>query len=139
MPPLRLPAFGLNGVFGRNGRIGANVLWIGLASLTVSPVLPLAQDSSQQEQHFTVEKPADLSPNEAAAVYARIIDDMADAFAMSEDQSAVNYRRWQQFNSAPYPSATHGRRYVNNYGNALARSYGAGEVTEAMPVGAVLA
>ncbi len=102
------------------------------------PGLPGAQDSSRPEQHFSVANPANLSPDEAATVYARIVDDMADAYAMSGDPSAVNYRRWQAFSRSPYPSETHGGRYVSNYGNALSGPYAGGAGAQ-LQEGAVLA
>ncbi len=91
------------------------------------------------EEHFSVEEPAGLSPAEAEAIYAEIIDAMTGAYALSQDPGAAGYRRWQRFNTAPYPAATHGSRYVSNYGNGLARSYGSAEAGEPMPEGAVLA
>lgn len=97
-----------------------------------------AQDVSGPDQHFSVTNPADLSPEEATKIYQSIVDDMADAYAMSGDPSAINYRRWRAFSSSPYPSATHGGRFVNNYGNALAGPYADGEGT-LLPEGAVLA
>lgn len=106
--------------------------------LILLPGHPLAQDSSRPEQHFSVANPAELTPDEAAVIYARIVDDMADAYAMSGDPSAVNYRRWRSFNHAPYPSETHGGRYVSNYGNALALPYADGPGAH-LPEGAVLA
>ena len=100
--------------------------------------LILVQTAGAQEEHFSVDKPAELSLEEAEAIYARIVDDMASAYALSQDPSAVSYRRWQRFNSAPYASATHGSRYVSNYGNALAGAYGSAEEAGTMPEGAVL-
>ncbi|MGI9485927.1 MAG: cytochrome P460 family protein [Geminicoccaceae bacterium] len=91
------------------------------------------------DEHFSVEEPAGLSPAEAEAVYSRVIDDMTAAYALSQNSDAANYRRWQRFNTAPYPSATHGSRYVNNYGNRLSGSYDQQDNLEPLPEGAVLA
>ena len=112
------------------------VFWSILLS---SPAGLDAEDQPVTEQHFSVETPAELPPAEAEAIYSRIIDDMVDAYVLSQDPSAIDYRRWKRFNSAPYPSATHGSRYVNNYGNGLARDYTRPDKLEAMPEGAVLA
>lgn len=98
-----------------------------------------AEEPSSPEQHFTVPDPADLTPGDAEGIYARMADDMAAGYALSQDPTAVSYRRWRRFNSAPYPSATHGSRYVNNYGNGLAHRYGSADATEPMPEGAILA
>ena len=106
--------------------------------LILLPGLSGAQDSSHPERHFSVENPANLTPDEAATIYARIVGDMTDAYALSGDPSAVNYRRWRAFSNSPYPSATHGGRYVGNYGNALAAPYANGAGAH-LPEGAVLA
>ncbi len=98
-----------------------------------------AQDPSAPEEHFSVEKPADLSSDEAEAIYTRVRRAMFDAYALSRDPGAVSYPRWRRFNTAPYPSATHGSRYVNNYGNGLAQPYGRPDEFEGLPEGAVLA
>ena len=119
-------------------KLGLPVL-TAFAVLVVLPPAPTrAQDVTNPEQHFSVANPADLSPDEATTIYRRIVDDMADAYAMSDDPSAVNYRRWRAFSSSPYPSETHGGRFVSNYGNALAGAYGDGQGAS-LPEGAVLA
>jgi hypothetical protein len=116
------------------------VVFAGLAPIIVATASTLeAQDSAVPEEHFSVDTPGVLSPEEASDLYGRIIDDMVDAYTLSQDPSASGYRRWRQYNAAPYQSATHGSRYVNNYANAIARDYGRlGEIDE-MPVGAILA
>lgn len=116
-----------------------------LPLLAIYPNLPflspdlLAQDQPATEEHFSVEKPATLPPTEAEAIYGRIVDDMGGAYELSQDPNAAGYQRWIRFNTAPYPSATHGSRYVNNYGNGLARGYARPNAFEALPEGAVLA
>ena len=107
--------------------------------LIASPADLPAQEQSLPEQHFSVEDPANLSPDDAEAIYRRLRADMAAAYALSRNPDAANYQRWQRFNSAPYPAATHGGRYVSNYGNALASTYAEGEAGTPMPEGAVLA
>ena len=111
-----------------------------LAAILIASPGPLhAQDSALPEEHFSVEEPANLSPDDAESIYARVIGDMTSAYALSRDPSAESYQRWRRFNTAPYPSATHGSRYVNNYGNGLAGSYDQLETFEPLPEGAVLA
>jgi hypothetical protein len=64
---------------------------------------------------------------------------MVAAYQLSRDAASKAYRGWRRYNRAPYRSATHGDRYINNYANAIARDYGRfGDVGE-LPVGAVLA
>ena len=108
------------------------------AFLLCSPLGLSAQEGLVQEEHFSVEKPAELTPAEAEGIYRRIVDDMIDAYVLSRDPSAIAYRRWRRFNSAPYPSATHGSRYVSNYGNALARAYRRPDIAGTFPEGAIL-
>ena len=109
-----------------------------LMSVTLSSDL-VAQDPALPKTHFSVSEPAELPPSETEAIYQQIIDDMTDGYRLSRDPSATGYRRWQRFNAAPYPSATHGSRYVNNYGNALAAPYGRPDGPLPLPEGAVLA
>jgi hypothetical protein len=52
---------------------------------------------------------------------------------------AKSYRGWRRYNWAPYRSATHGERFVNNYGNAIGKDYGRFEEAGVMPVGTILA
>ena len=108
----------------------------------VAPSLPAQEtDFSRPEQHFRVQHPADVDPTVAMTVYSGILDDMVDGYALSQDAAAEGYRRWRRYNWAPYRSATHGDRFVNNYANRAAEAYGefgeAGPVE--LPVGAVLA
>ncbi|MGI9416715.1 MAG: cytochrome P460 family protein [Geminicoccaceae bacterium] len=110
-----------------------------IALLLFSPFGLSAQDRPAEEEHFSVEKPAELTADEAGAIYDRIADEMIDGYRLSRDPNATDYRRWKRFNTTPYPSATHGSRYVNNYGNGLARIYERPEEVEVMPEGAVLA
>lgn len=101
----------------------------------------LADDSrfTNPEAHFGVEQPAALTAADAQAVYDRILDEIVRGYRLSGDPLAVAYRGWRRFNSAPYRSATHGERFVNNYGNAKGLVYGRFEAAGEMPVGAVLA
>ena len=51
---------------------------------------------------------------------------------------ASYYQTWRRFNTVPYVSATHGSRYVNNYGNDKAGAYRKFEEAGKMPKGAIL-
>lgn len=94
---------------------------------------------SQPTHHFRVERPADLTGQDALTIYDRILDDMTEAYAMSGNATAKSYRGWRKYNKVPYRSATHGERYVNNYANAVAKAYGDFDAASRMPVGSVLA
>lgn len=115
------------------------LFWLLPVMLIASPARLPAEEQPPTEQHFSVEEPADLSPAKAEAIYGRLKADMTAAYTLSRNPDAGSYQRWQRFNTAPYPAATHGSRYVSNYGNGLVRSYGSAETREPMPAGAVLA
>ncbi len=90
------------------------------------------------KRHLKIERPAHLSTADALAIYAEIADQMALGYGVADDPAAGEYRKWRQYNKAPYRSATHGNRYVNNYGNSLASAYVKMDSTVRMPAGAVL-
>jgi hypothetical protein len=102
-------------------------------------VFGLAGAAAAQEfeikHHLTIENPAELQPSEALRVYQSIAGELSRGYAISKDKIAQTYRRWRLFNTAPYQSATHGNRYVNNYANE--KSYG--KPGAVMPPGTVLA
>ncbi len=89
--------------------------------------------------HLQVERPANLSTAESLAIYDNIADDLARGYAAADEPAAKNFRGWRQYNSAPYRSATHGNRYINNYANAKASRYGRLKSGEQLPAGALLA
>ena len=100
-----------------------------------------AQQAAPSEEgggHFAAPAPADLTPDEAAAIYDDIRGQMISGYRLSGNSAARNFTRWRRFNSAPYRSATHGERFVNNYANASAEAYGAYEAAGTMPPGAVV-
>ena len=108
------------------------------------PREPVAEDPAmvpgvaQPTRHFKVRNPAKLAGAEALTVYDRIRDAMAEMYARSDRPYAKTYQTWRQYNSAPYRSATHGRRFVNNYANPTARAYGKFPNAGILPVGSVL-
>ena len=91
------------------------------------------------KQHLTIENPAELGKADAKAIYEDISDQLARGYAASDQPVIAGYRRWRSFNDAPYRSATHGNRYVNNFANPLARDYSRMESAGMTPPGAVLA
>jgi len=90
------------------------------------------------KSHFKVERPADLFPNTAETVYQNIRAEMAAGYALARMPKLRNYLSWQRFNKAPYRSATHGARYVNNYANRIGEDYGAFERAGRLPEGTIL-
>ena len=104
-----------------------------------------AQDSSGTPEqsgpsrHFRVDRPAELSDAAALTLYLRILDEMVSGYRMSHLDAAATYRTWRRYNKTPYRSATHGERFVNNYGNTVAKNYKDYEAAGTMPAGAILA
>ena len=81
---------------------------------------------------------AELTPEEARAIHECALPRLAAAYAASGLAAARDYPGWSNAATAPYPSATHGGRYVNNYYNPAAAAYADYEAGEALPEGAVL-
>ncbi len=52
---------------------------------------------------------------------------------------ATQYQDWRRFSARAYVSDTHGGRFVQNYGNTIAKAYGKYENAGTMPAGSVLA
>ena len=75
------------------------------------------------DSHIAIDDPAELSREEARKIYNDLKERMATLYAMSELEEIRDYQSWEIFNDAPYISATHGQRYVNNYANARAINY----------------
>ncbi len=88
--------------------------------------------------HFKVERPADMFPNTAETVYQNIRAEMAAGYALAQMPKLRRYLSWRRFNKAPYRSATHGARYVNNYANRRGEGYGAFERAGRLPEGSIL-
>jgi hypothetical protein len=97
-----------------------------------------AAEFAQPTRHFRVPNPARLADADAVSIYDRIRDDMVAAYRLSQNPVADRYYTWRRHNRAPYLSTTHGDRYIDNYANAKARSYGRRDAGP-MPAGAVLA
>lgn len=65
---------------------------------------------------------------------------MSAGYAMGGNDTAKSYTSWARYNTAPYQSATHGGRMVNNYANDIgAEEYGKFEDIGTMPIGSILA
>lgn len=82
---------------------------------------------------------AEISAEDTRAAYAACVAALKAAFGGSGEPGAADYTEWTNFSTAPYPSSTHGGRYVNNYGNELAADYGKYQEAGAMPEGAIIA
>lgn len=115
-----------------------------LVCLTLNPAAaqnsgaPAEVPSGDGGGHFAAPDPADLTADQAREIYRGIRDQMVRGYRLSGNNAARNFLRWERFNAAPYRSATHGERFVNNYANASARDYGLFEEAGEMPDGAVI-
>lgn len=96
-------------------------------------------DIAEPEEHFSIEKAAELGKDDARIAYASLLDLMTRAYVASDEPAARRYLGWVRANDAPYRSATHGNRYVNNYANPAASTAGYGTPGALMPPGAVIA
>lgn len=90
------------------------------------------------KSHFKVQRPAEMFPNTAETVYQNIRAEMAAGYALARQPKLRNYLSWRRFNKAPYRSATHGARYVNNYANRAGVAYGDFEQAGRLPEGSIL-
>ena len=80
----------------------------------------------------------EMGDKEAAEAYDLLLRDPSPYLSDGSGITA-EYRNWNNYNTVPYQSATHGGRYVNNYANKTAAAYGKFEDFGEMPVGSILA
>ena len=115
-----------------------------LVATTVDGPTVWAQTADQGEavapkRHLKIERPANLSKADALSIYQQIAEALERGYAASRVAKFTRFRGWRIYNDAPYRSATHGNRYVNNYANDVAKAYGKMEAAGPMPPGSVLA
>ncbi len=80
----------------------------------------------------------ELTKAELTAAYKCLINDIRTALEKSGYGAVQGYMGWKNYSTAPYQSATHGMRYVNNYANTTARNYDLFENLGKLPAGSVL-
>lgn len=114
------------------------IFWA-IGYLWVSSDNSVSTATFKPEGHFRTFHAADNGPERSEHLYNGLRNDMAQAYAEASEPSAMGYQNWQRFNLAPYLSATHGDRFVNNYGNARAADYARMVAGHVMPAGAILA
>ncbi len=102
------------------------------------PVTP-AEDLDGLRRHFRARNTSTLTDGEVQRIYLNLKAELAKRYAAAEQRPVAGYQKWARYNRVPYISATHGNRYVNNYANHIAGSYGRFENAGTMPVGSVLA
>jgi hypothetical protein len=82
---------------------------------------------------------ADLTDDEALAVYDCAKAEMAESYAKADIAAVRNYQNWASFSTVPYRSRAHSRRYVNNYANDIAApAYGKYGSGGSLPEGSVI-
>ena len=99
----------------------------------------ISGDPDNPRRHLRVENPADLTPEDAEAIYTALLPGMLAGYRLNETAAASDFPDWPRYNTAPYRSATHGQRFVNNYANTTALAYGLFEEAGVFPVGSILA
>ena len=103
----------------------------------------LSGASSAQETgetaHVPLENPAELSQAQANAIYDELKARLDALYAPANLELIKEYQSWKRYNSAPYISATHGQRYVNNFVNDIGKDYGKLKSGEVYPAGTVIA
>jgi len=72
-------------------------------------------------------------------VYDCVRGYMQAAYSVADDPAGAQFLEWSNYSLVPYVSATHGNRYVMNYGNEAAAAYGDYEEAGTLPAGAKLA
>ncbi len=83
---------------------------------------------------------AGISAAEASTLYSCLKGEMANAYGKAGVRQISGYQNWLNIAAAPYQSATHGNRYVNNYADAHGDyRYKKFEKAGKMPQGSVLA
>lgn len=112
---------------------------LALLALAACAVVATAAIAQTGGAHMTIADPAALSGDRAEAVYQAIRYNIARNYAVSGDPVVTAYQSWRRYNTAPYRSALHGERFVNNYANRAAGGYARFEKLGAMPPGAIIA
>ncbi|MEM0948019.1 MAG: cytochrome P460 family protein [Pseudomonadota bacterium] len=118
-------------------RLSSPILVFGFVAMVTA--LGATAQSVEEEEHLAIPDPADLSKADALRIYEELLPVLTEGYERARLDFFEGYETWQLYNTAPYVSATHGQRYVNNYANRIARDYGTLAPGEKLPVGSVLA
>lgn len=111
----------------------------GLLVPVIAGFAALAGEVDESGGHIKIEEPARIGNDELSDIYRKLLGRMTSGYALSNYPFASGYNKWQLYNTAPYLSATHGNRYINNYANGRAKQYGKLGNGEKLPAGSVLA
>ena len=102
------------------------------------PATP-AEDPDGPRRHFRAKNPATLGDRDAERIYGELKVALSAAYRRSGDPTAAAYQGWKRYNTAPYRSASHGNRFINNFANKTAKAYGRYEDAGRLPVRSVIA
>ncbi|MEP1208263.1 MAG: cytochrome P460 family protein [Rhizobiaceae bacterium] len=117
---------------------GTKIMALGLLLSLLSPAVLQAQEDAETA-HIAVKNPADLSQAEANRIYDALKQTLEERYSIAKLGLIDGYQSWKRYNSAPYLSATHGQRFVNNYANQLGADYGKLGEGETYPAGTIFA
>lgn len=109
------------------------------AGRSLGQIAEISGDPEKPRRHFRVKNTLRLSNDEAGRIYSEMRDELYRAYGGGVRETTPSFKDWGLYNTAPYRSATHGARYVNNYANEIAKDYGRYEAAGILPVGSVLA
>lgn len=101
--------------------------------------LPKDTYSETQQRHSREPNTKQLPAKQAEALYQSNQSLLTESYRRSGDITARDYTDWRRANSAPYPSFSHGRRFLNNYLNSKANVYLNYKDAGEMPTGAIIA
>ena len=101
----------------------------------------LSKDTSgkTQNRHSRVPNTKRLESEQAETLYQKNKAQLTSSYSRSGDKIARDYTKWRRANTAPYPSFSHGRRFLNNYLNSKAKAYLNYKNAGKLPTGAVIA
>jgi len=100
---------------------------------------PISGTFEHPRRNFRLRGVQALDPVDAARIYDLVGGTLAHGYARSGDPAAQAYRGWKRYNTAPFPSKTHGNRYLNIYANRTARRYGKLARAGTLAVGSIVA
>ena len=100
---------------------------------------PISGTPDNPRRHFRLKNAQSLDAEEAGRIYSLVKTALAAGYRASGLAPAADYQSWRQYNTRPYPSATHGNHYLNNYANDAASAYARYEGAGTFPVGSIIA
>lgn len=96
------------------------------------------QNSSERKlgRHERVKNGINVNVEQAEAIYQAHKVTLSTGYKQKDE---LQYLSWKRANILPYPSFSHGRRFLNNYLNKIANSYLNYESAGHLPKGSIIA